>query len=56
MGGCPPPPPPGVGGRAGTGAGACTGGMLGSVTFPLAMWAASLECVYMAIVGSMGDC
>ena len=33
-----------------------TGGMLGSVTFPLAMWVASLECVCMAMTGSMGDC
>ena len=30
--------------------------MLGRVTFPLAMWVASLECVCVAIVGSMGDC
>ena len=51
VGGCPPPPPPppppsppgvgacvgGVGGRAGAGGGMNTGGMLGSVTFPLAM-------------------
>ena len=32
------------------------GGILGSVTFPLAMWVASLEWVWVAIVGSMGDC
>ena len=58
------PPPPlgvgghvgGVGGRTGAGGGANAGGTLGSVTFPLAMWVASLECVCVAIVGSMGDC
>ena len=32
------------------------GGMLGSVTLPLAICIASLECVCVAIVGSMGDC
>ena len=32
------------------------GGTLGSVTFPLAMWVASLEWVWVAMVGSMGDC
>ena len=32
------------------------GGTLGSVTFPLAMWEASLEWVCVAIVGSMGEC
>ena len=32
------------------------GGILGSITFPLAMWVASLEWVWVAIVGSMGDC
>ena len=32
------------------------GGTLGSVTFPLAMWVASLEWVCVAIVGSMGEC
>ena len=46
----------GVGGHAGVGSGTNMGGMLGSVTFPLAMWVASLECVCVAIVGSMGDC
>ena len=58
-----PPPPPGVGGRVGgvgehigAGGGANTGGMLGRVMFPLAMWVASLECICVAIVGSMGDC
>ena len=32
------------------------GGTLGSVTFPLAMWVASLEWVCVAIMGSMGEC
>ena len=32
------------------------GGTLGSVTFPLAMWVASLEWVCVAMVGSMGEC
>ena len=32
------------------------GGTFGSVTFPLAIWVASLEWVCVAIVGSMGDC
>ena len=31
-------------------------GTLGSVTFPLAMWVASLEWVWIAMIGSMGDC
>ena len=44
----------GVGGRCG--AGMNIRGTLGSVTFPLAMWVASLEWVWVAIVGSMGDC
>ena len=59
----PPPPPPGVGarvggvcGHGGAGGGMNIGGMLGSVTFPLAMCVASLEWVHVAIVGSMGDC
>ena len=57
-GGCPPPPLPvgGVGARAGAGTGMGAGGTLESVTFPLAMCAASLECVCVAMVGSMGDC
>ena len=38
------------------GAGMNIGGMLGSITFPLAMWVASLEWVWVAIVGLMGDC
>ena len=59
--GCPPPPPPaggwaGAGAGAGVGAGAGAGGTFGSTTLPLAMCAASLECVCVAIVGSMGDC
>ena len=44
----------GVCGRGG--AGMNIGGMLGSVTFPLAMWVASLEWVWVAMVGLMGDC
>ena len=32
------------------------GGTLGSVTFPLAMWVASLEWVWVAMVGSIGEC
>ena len=32
------------------------GGTLGSVTFPLAMWVASLEWVCVAMIGSMGEC
>ena len=44
----------GVGGRCG--AGMNMGGTLGSVTFPLAMWVASLEWVCVAMVGSMGEC
>ena len=59
VGGCPPPPPlpvGGVGAGAGAGTGMGAGGTLESVTFPLAMCAASLECVCVAMVGSMGDC
>ena len=44
----------GVGGCCG--AGMNIGGTLGSVTFPLAIWVASLEWVCVAIVGSMGEC
>ena len=44
----------GVGGRCG--AGMNMGGTLGSVTFPLAMWVASLEWVCVAMMGSMGEC
>ena len=32
------------------------GGTLGSVTFPLAMWVASLVWVCVAMVGSIGEC
>ena len=46
----------GVGGCAGAGGGMNAGGTLGSVIFPLAIGAASLECICVAIVGSMGDC
>ena len=46
----------GVGGHAGVGSGTNMGGMLGSVTFPLAMWVTSLECVCVAMTGSIGDC
>ena len=61
----PPPPPPGVPGVGACGGGVCgrgggggmsIGGILGSVTFPLAICIASLECVCVAIAGSMGDC
>ena len=31
------------------------GGTLGSVMFPLAMCAASLECVWVVMTGAMGD-
>ena len=44
----------GVCGRGGVGMNIW--GMLGSVTLPLAMWVASLEWVWVAMVGSMGDC
>ena len=44
----------GVCGRGGVGMN--IGGMLGSVTFPLAMWVASLKWVWVAMVGLMGDC
>ena len=44
----------GVGGRCGFGMN--IGGTFGSVTFPLAMWVASLEWVCVAMVGSMGEC
>ena len=56
VGGCPTPLPPVGGAGMGAGAGAGAGGMLGSVTFPLVMCAANLECVCVAIVGSIGDC
>ena len=55
VGGCSPPLPP-AGGCAGIGAGAGVGGTFRRTTLPLAMCAASLECVCMAIVGSIGDC
>ena len=45
------------GGVCGRGGGGMNiGGTLGSVMFPLAMCVASLECVCIAIIGSMGDC
>ena len=44
----------GISGRCG--AGVNIGGTFGSVTFPLAMWVASLEWVCVAMVGSMGEC
>ena len=64
-GGCPPPLPPvggcaGVGAGAGAGAGAGVGngvgGTFGRIMLPLAMCAASLECICVAMAGSMGDC
>ena len=46
----------GVCGHGGAGGGMNMGGILGSITFPLEIWVASLECVCVAMIGSMGDC
>ena len=60
--GCPPPLPPAGGASASASAGVGTGvgtgveGTFGRVMLPLVIWAASLVCVYVVIVGSMGDC